>query len=83
MGLIRVNPDGLKQGASEIEQVAEAYRRLANRALRVGESAPSYDGQFGPQVQAAGDEANARLNGLAGRSVDRARPKTGADCRGV
>jgi len=70
MGLIRVNPDGLKQGASEIEQVAEAYRRLADRALRVGQSAPSYDGQFGPQVQVVGDEANARLNGLAGRLTE-------------
>ena len=67
MGLIRVNPDDLQQGASEIEQAAEAYRRLADRVLRVAQAAPSYDGQFGPQVLPVGDEANGRLNGLAAR----------------
>lgn len=67
MSIIRVNPAELAEAASEIERVAEGFRGLAEQALRAAQDAPSYDGQFGPQVRVVGDEAHARLMGMAGQ----------------
>ena len=70
---IRVNPEELKLAAREIEAVAGSYRALADRALRAGLNAPSYDGQFGPRVRAIGLEGHARLRALADRLSEQAR----------
>jgi hypothetical protein len=70
MGLIRVNPDNLQEAANEIERVADGFRGLAEQARRATQGAPSYDGQFGPQVRIVGDEAHDRLMGLAGRLAE-------------
>jgi hypothetical protein len=58
---IRVDPASLRQKAKELEQHAEQMRNLAERVLRSAESAPSYDGQFGPRVRALAAEAHAEL----------------------
>ena len=69
---IRVNPDELRLSAQEIEEVSQGYLALADRSLRVGLDAPSYDGQFGPQVRAVGIEGSARLKALADRLSEQA-----------
>jgi len=70
MGFIQVDPVELRQAAGEIEQVAEEYRGLAEHARRATQDAQSYDGQFGPQVWAVGDEAHARLSAQADRLAE-------------
>lgn len=67
MTLIRVKSPELRQTAREIEDVAQGYRSLAERALRATQDAPSYNSQFGPQVRVIGDEAHSRLSTCAGR----------------
>jgi len=69
---IRVNPDDLRLSAREIDEVGQGYLALADRSLRVGLDAPSYDGQFGPQVRAVGIEGSARLRSLADRLSEQA-----------
>src|SRR4030067_3230115 len=66
LAFIRLDPAELGRAADEIEHVAEEYRGLAEQAWRAAQGAPSYDGQFGPKVWAAGDEAHARLSRMAG-----------------
>jgi hypothetical protein len=67
MNLIRATPPELRLAAREIDEVAQGYQGLADRALRATQGAPSYDSQLGPQVRAIGDEAHARLSTYAGR----------------
>jgi hypothetical protein len=67
MSLIRVTPPELLLAAREIDEIAQGYRGLADRALRATQGAPSYDNQFGPQVRTIGDEAHARLSTYASR----------------
>jgi hypothetical protein len=45
--------------------------RLADRSLSLAAGAPSYDGQFGPQVQAIGAEAAWRLRAVSSLLTDR------------
>ncbi|HKY83332.1 MAG TPA: hypothetical protein VJ160_00750, partial [Anaerolineales bacterium] len=82
---IRVNPDELRLSAREIDEVGQGYLALADRSLRVGLDAPSYDGQFGPQVRAVGIEGSARLRALADRLSERAQGlrRIAADFDGV
>jgi len=72
MSRIRVNLDEMRLAAREIEEAGRGYLALADRSLRVGLNAPSYDGQFGPPVRAVGLEGNARLRALAGRQGEQA-----------
>jgi len=67
MSVIRVDPADLQAKARRIEEIADGYRGLAQRALQATQGAPSYDGQFGPPVRAIGNEAYVRLDRLAGR----------------
>jgi hypothetical protein len=67
MSRIRVNPIELRNVAHEIEEVAQGYLSLAERALRATQDAPSYNSQFGPKVRVIGYDARARLNVHANR----------------
>ena len=62
---IRVDPDKLRAAANLMAQMREMAEAMRGDALRLTSGAPSYDGQFGPQVQAIGDEAAARLKAVA------------------
>ena len=70
MSFIRVDPAGLRLAAIEVEQAAEKYRGLAERVLRVGQAAPSYDGQFGQPVREATEAGRGRLIQLADRLTE-------------
>jgi hypothetical protein len=67
MSQIRVNPTELRSVAHEIEEVAQGYLSLAERALRATQDGPSYNSQFGPKVRVIGYDARARLNAHANR----------------
>ena len=67
MTVIRVDPPDLRRNADHLEQFAEQLRALAETVLRSTEGAPSYDGDFGPKVQAIGMESQARLGALGDR----------------
>ena len=65
--LIRVSPVLLRTHAGEIEGLAASLRGVEQGVASSADSAPSYDGQFGPQVQAMGLEAAAQARSLADR----------------
>ena len=67
MTTIRVNPTELRRAALEIGQAADRFRLLADDVLRATQTAPSYDGDFGPQVRSIGMEGYARLKTEADR----------------
>jgi hypothetical protein len=70
MSFIRVDPAELRLAAVEIEQAAESCRGLAERILRAGQVAPSYDGQFGRPVREATEAGHGRLIQLADRLTE-------------
>ena len=65
MTTIRVDPNGLRASASAMASMAGDANHMADRSLSLTSSAPSYDGQFGPQVQAIGAEAAGRMRALS------------------
>ncbi len=67
MTRIKVDPEQLAQAAQELAEVAERLQRLADEAHAIGSSAPSYDGQFGPQAERLGLEALSALNSQSQR----------------
>ena len=71
MTTIRVDPNGLRASASTMAAMAGDASVLADRSLSVTAGAPSYDGQFGPQVQAIGAEAAWRLRAISGLLTER------------
>jgi len=68
--VIRVDPAVLEDHASRIEDRAESLRAIGREAYRATQFAPSYDGQFGAQVQAIGAEAWSRMSAQADRLED-------------
>jgi uncharacterized protein YukE len=62
---IRVDPPALRQTAAKFRQAADRVLALAEEGEETAASAPSYDGQFGPQVQSMGLEAHAQMTGVA------------------
>jgi len=62
---IRVDPPALRQTAAKIRQAADRVLALAEEGEETAASAPSYDGQFGPQVQSMGLEAHAQMTAVA------------------
>jgi hypothetical protein len=64
--VIRVDPVLLESCASRIEAQADSLRDI-REAMRAGQQAPSYDGQFGPHVQAINSEAWSRISVEADR----------------
>jgi len=64
---IRVDPAELRRAALEIDEASQGFRGLGERALRATSDAPSYDGQFGPDVWGIGADAYARMSSRADR----------------
>jgi len=62
--LIRVDPVILKQNSGSISGIGSSINSSGQGASGIAQGAPSYDGQFGPRVQAIGHEALARAQGL-------------------
>ena len=58
--LIRVDPVILKQNSGSISGIGSNVNSSGQSASGIAQGAPSYDGQFGPRVQAIGHEALAR-----------------------
>jgi uncharacterized protein YukE len=58
---IRVDPEELQGAAKELGAAADRLRELGGELSDSGLSAPSYDSQFGPHVQALGAEGEAAV----------------------
>jgi len=67
MSQIRADPSELAQTAQKFGDLAVRLSQLAAETIQAAESAPSYDGQFAPQVQGMGQEAHSRLSQQAER----------------
>ena len=70
MPTIRVDPGRLHKAASDIASVAEELRTAGSQLHQVAQGAPSYDGQFGPQVASFGLEADSRSRALTNRLAE-------------
>ncbi len=62
---IRVDPHSLRQAAAKLGEAAEETGSLGEEAAEAAAGAPSYDGQFGSQVQSLGAEAHAQMTAVA------------------
>jgi len=67
MSQIRVDPGELAQAAQKFGDLAARLSQLAAETVQAAESAPSYEGQFAPQVQSMGQDAQSRLSQQATR----------------
>ena len=65
MNLIVVDPPRLREAERALRDLAVRARRLAREVLRATESAPSYDGEFGPRVRSGGAEVYAEHESVA------------------
>jgi len=72
MTTIRVDTQQLRRSAAIMLGLSQDASELASKAWRLAASAPSYDGQFGPEVQAIGAEAVSRIGALAAALTARA-----------
>ena len=67
MAQIRADPYELAQTARKFGDLAARLSQLAVETIQAAESAPSYEGQFAPQVQSLGQDAQSRLSQQAER----------------
>ena len=67
MTIIRVDPTLLRDSACAVVILAHSAEESAKDLLQVPMQAPSYEGQFRPQVEVATLEAQFRIRSLAGR----------------
>jgi hypothetical protein len=88
--LIRVDPVILKQNSGSISGIGSNVNNSGQSASSSAQGAPSYDGQFGPRVQAIGHEALARaqgllnnMNNLSSQLLNKAQAFEAADMAGV
>ncbi len=65
MADIHVDPSSLREAAEKLIEASDQLDGLGDEAMQVAAGAPSYDGQFGNQVQSMGLEAHASLGVLA------------------
>ena len=70
MTVIRVEPATLRKAAQGLAQVAEQVRSAGDHVYQETQGAPSYDGQFGPQVASVGAQALAQARSLADRLAE-------------
>ncbi len=68
--IIRVDPAVLKQCSGNISGVGNNINLTGQGVVGLSRSAPSYNGQFGPRVQAIGMEALTRSQGLSAQMND-------------
>ena len=54
---IRVNPQNLLSNANNISSISSEFKRISRDVVKAANSAPSYNGQFGPKVKAIGQSA--------------------------
>ena len=59
---IRVDPKELRASAERMSALAEKLAGMEDQALSSGANAPSYDGQFGPKVNALGTETAGQMH---------------------
>jgi hypothetical protein len=71
MNLILVDPPKLREAGRAFKALAERARGLGREVLKGTQSAPSYDGEFGPRVRAGGVEVFAHYDSFA-RMADEA-----------
>jgi hypothetical protein len=88
--LIRVDPSILLQNSGSIAVIGSDVNTTGQASASLAQGAPSYDGQFGPRVQAIGNEALARAQGLFSQMTSlssqlqsRAQAFTAADTAGI
>jgi hypothetical protein len=67
MTQIRVDAEKLRLKADELSAAAEHLNSIAKQVYGAAEEAPSFNGQFGPQVRAMGEEGRALLTSKADR----------------
>ena len=67
---IRVDPFILRQNSGSISGIGGNVIQSGQNAFGIARGAPNIDGQFGPQVQAIGNEALVRAQGLFSRMND-------------
>ncbi len=63
--IIQVDPSLLHSNANQIQEVGGDISSRISSAVSAAESAPSYDGQFGPKVAAIGAEVGTRGGNLS------------------
>lgn len=77
--MIRIDPSQVKQQAGSIDSIAADLQKINKAVQQAANSAPSYDGQFGPKVKAIGaslyatgtqrsSDLNARAKDLTARA---------------
>ncbi len=71
MARIRVDPVILISNSSTISATASGVTTAGNLAQSTAMTAPSYDGQFGPRVNAIGAEASSRANFLTNNLINK------------
>ncbi len=64
--IIQVDPSLLQSNAQQIQEIGGNITSSVKGLVSKSQSAPSYNGQFGPQVAAIGQDAYSRANNLAG-----------------
>lgn len=89
MGKIKVNPGDLLSKSTDIQKISAELQNISQTIQNAASSAPSYDGQFGPKVQAicrdAVNSAGTRIADLNTKSNDltsRANKFSAADLSG-
>lgn len=70
MTAIRVDPLQLLESAQQLAGLSAKLAELAEEAGEAGRSAPSYDGQFGPQVQSMAGELQSMITKQAQRLAE-------------
>ncbi len=70
MTLIKVDPSLLQLSGQDIQGSAQNIFSVGSNVLGAAQSAPSYNGQFGPQVSAIGQDAYSRLGGISNQLND-------------
>lgn len=55
--IIRVNPDQLLSSSKSINNISSEIKHISEAVRNTANSAPSYNGQFGPKVKSIGNDA--------------------------
>lgn len=71
MTRIRVNPDILFQSSGNISSAGQGTKKIGDDLWQSAQSAPSYNGQFGPAVRAIAQGAMAQAQGHQNRLADK------------
>ena len=67
MAIIRVEPSSLSEASEKLHEAANHARGLGHEVALAAASAPSYDGQFAPQVESMAAEIETRMSAISDR----------------